>query len=63
MAVRLGEFFGNGAEIWLNMQMAHDVWHAQQALQRERRRLTAAARRRLREGARLVGVEAREGAR
>jgi len=56
MAVRLGEFFGNGAEIWLNMQVSHDVWHARQALQRERRRMTAAERRRLREGARLAAV-------
>lgn len=58
MAVRLGEFFGNGAEIWLNMQVSHDVWHAQRALQRERRRMTAAERRRLREGARLAAVRA-----
>lgn len=58
MAVRLGEFFGNGAEIWLNMQVSHDVWHARRALQREKRRMTAAERRRLREGARLAAVRA-----
>ena len=29
VAVRLGKAFGNGPEIWLNMQAAYDVWHAQ----------------------------------
>ncbi|RMB11945.1 HigA family addiction module antitoxin [Eilatimonas milleporae] len=28
MAVRIGKFCGNGADIWLNMQAAHDLWHA-----------------------------------
>jgi addiction module HigA family antidote len=28
MAVRLGKFCGNGPEIWLRMQAAHDLWHA-----------------------------------
>ena len=28
MAVRLGKFCGNGPEIWLSMQSAHNLWHA-----------------------------------
>jgi antitoxin HigA-1 len=29
IAVRLGKLFGNGAEIWLRMQMTFDLWHAE----------------------------------
>ena len=32
MALRIGKFCGNGAEVWLRMQAAYDLWHAQQAL-------------------------------
>jgi addiction module HigA family antidote len=32
MAMRLGKFIGNGPELWLNMQQAHDLWAAQRAL-------------------------------
>jgi addiction module HigA family antidote len=35
MALRLGIYFGNGPELWLNLQQAHDLWHAQQALKGE----------------------------
>lgn len=28
MAIRLGEWVGNGAEIWLRMQVAHDLSRA-----------------------------------
>ncbi|MDH3403722.1 MAG: HigA family addiction module antitoxin [Acidobacteriota bacterium] len=35
MAVRLGRFCGNGPDLWLRMQGAHDLWHAQQRLARE----------------------------
>lgn len=28
MAVRLGRFFGNGPDLWLNMQQAVDMWDA-----------------------------------
>ena len=28
MAIRLGQWLGNGAEIWLRMQVAHDLWRA-----------------------------------
>jgi addiction module HigA family antidote len=29
IAVRLGKLFGNGAALWLAMQTAYDLWHAQ----------------------------------
>ena len=35
MAVRLGKFCGNGPELWLRMQQAYDLWHAQRALKAE----------------------------
>jgi addiction module HigA family antidote len=33
MAVRLGAYCGNGPELWINMQSAFDLWHAQRALE------------------------------
>jgi len=35
MAIRLGKFCGNGPELWLRMQQACDLWHAQRALRAE----------------------------
>ena len=35
MAVRLGKFCGNGPGLWLRMQAAYDLWHAEQALAEE----------------------------
>ncbi len=35
MAVRLGRFCGNGPSLWLRMQVAHDLWHAERRLRRE----------------------------
>ena len=32
MALRLGRWCGNGPNIWLKMQVAFDLWHAQQAM-------------------------------
>lgn len=32
MAIRLGRFCGNGPGIWLRMQQAHDLWHAERRL-------------------------------
>jgi addiction module HigA family antidote len=32
MAARLGKYCGNGPELWLHMQSAYDLWHAQQSL-------------------------------
>ena len=35
MAVRLGQFCGNGADFWLRMQTGHDLWHAERKLREE----------------------------
>jgi antitoxin HigA-1 len=32
IAVRLGRLFGDGAGIWLRMQAAYDVWHAEREI-------------------------------
>lgn len=32
MAVRLGKFCGNGPDVWLRMQVAHDLWRARRDL-------------------------------
>ena len=37
MALKLGKFCGNGPELWLRMQAAYDLWHAEQRMQRELR--------------------------
>lgn len=29
MALKLGRFFGNGTELWLNMQTRHDRWEVE----------------------------------
>ena len=29
MALKLGRFFGNGTELWMNMQMLHDRWEVE----------------------------------
>ena len=35
MALRLGKFCGNGPGLWLRMQQACDLWHAERALKAE----------------------------
>jgi addiction module HigA family antidote len=35
MAIRLGKFCGNDPELWLRLQQAYDLWHAQRALKKE----------------------------
>ncbi len=35
MAVRLGKFCGNGPRLWLRMQQAYDLWHAERELRSE----------------------------
>jgi addiction module HigA family antidote len=35
MAVRLGKWAGNGPALWLGMQQAFDLWHAERALATE----------------------------
>ncbi|MDL2353012.1 MAG: HigA family addiction module antitoxin [Pseudomonadota bacterium] len=32
MAVRLGKWCGNGPGLWLRMQQAYDLWHAERSL-------------------------------
>lgn len=32
MAVRLGKFCGNGPGVWLRLQQAYDLWHAERQL-------------------------------
>lgn len=32
MAVRIGKFCGNGPALWLSLQHAHDLWHAERSL-------------------------------
>jgi addiction module HigA family antidote len=32
MAVRLGKFCGNGPGVWLRLQQAYDLWHAERLL-------------------------------
>jgi antitoxin HigA-1 len=35
MAIRLGKFCGNGPGLWLRLQQAYDLWHAERALRKE----------------------------
>ena len=32
MALRLGKLCGNGPDLWLNLQKAHNLWRAQQEI-------------------------------
>lgn len=32
MAVRLGKLCGNGPGLWVRMQAAHDLWHAERSI-------------------------------
>lgn len=43
MAVRLGKFCSNGAAFWLRLQNAHDLWHAERALEDEVRKIPSHA--------------------
>ena len=42
MAVRLGKFCGNGPGLWLRMQAAFDLWHAERRMKDELRRIPPA---------------------
>ena len=35
MALRLGTFFGNGAELWIGLQTDYDLWNARERMQSE----------------------------
>jgi plasmid maintenance system antidote protein VapI len=39
MALRLGKFCGNGPNLWLAMQQAHDLWHRRRELGAELRKI------------------------
>ncbi len=41
MAVRLGRFCGNGPGLWLRMQQAFDLWHAERRLRDQIERIPA----------------------
>ena len=41
MAVRLGKFCGNGPGLWLRMQEAFDLWHAERRLAAELEKIPA----------------------
>jgi len=43
MAVRLGKFCGNGPGLWLRMQAAFDLWHAERRLRGEVKRIPTRA--------------------
>jgi len=32
MALKLGRYLGNGPAVWLNMQQAYDLWHAERTM-------------------------------
>jgi addiction module HigA family antidote len=39
MAARLGKYCGNGAGLWLRLQVAFDLWRTEQDLQKELARI------------------------
>ncbi len=39
MAVRLGKFCGNGPGLWLRLQAAYDLWHAEKRMRGEIKRI------------------------
>jgi antitoxin HigA-1 len=41
MAVRLGHVLGNGPGIWLRLQQAHDLWHAERKIDRSKLKVLA----------------------
>jgi antitoxin HigA-1 len=43
MALRIGRLAGNGPGLWLRMQQAHDLWHAEQRLKEELAQIAPAA--------------------
>jgi antitoxin HigA-1 len=43
MALRIGRLAGNGPGLWLRMQQAYDLWHAEQRLHEELARIVPAA--------------------
>lgn len=39
MALRIGKLAGNGPGLWLRMQQGYDLWHAEQRLKNELKRI------------------------
>jgi addiction module HigA family antidote len=39
MALRIGKLCGNGPELWLRMQMAHDLWRLERKLRADLARI------------------------
>ncbi len=39
MALRIGRFTGNGPGLWLRMQQAYDLWHAEEQMKDELSRI------------------------
>ena len=35
MALKIGTLFGNGPNLWINMQANHDLWHEARRMRRE----------------------------
>lgn len=42
MALRLGTFFGNGPQVWIGMQVDHDLWEAETRIRAEIARIKPA---------------------
>ncbi len=42
MALRIGRLAGNGPGMWLRMQQNHDLWHAEQELKSELKKIRPA---------------------
>jgi len=42
MALRIGKFAGNGPGLWLRMQQAYDLWHAENRMTAELSRIETA---------------------
>ena len=47
MALRVGRFAGNGPGLWLRMQQAYDLWHAENRMTAELSKIEPAALNRL----------------
>ena len=43
MALRIGKFAGTGPGIWLRMQQAYDLWHAEQRMKDDLSKIETAA--------------------
>jgi len=39
MALRIGKLAGNGPGLWLRMQQSYDLWHAEQSLKEELKKI------------------------